>query len=213
MVVDGRWPDGAAARHHHLPRQRAPTPGQRGPHQGRNPAGDCRATCSPRSPYIGSTYVNQFNKFGPTFQVYVQADAHTDCGRDDIASSTCAAEDGTDGAARHAGHHQAGGRAIADQPLQSLSGRHHHRRRAPGFSSGQAMDLMEQIAAADAAAGTGYEWTAMSYQEKAVGKQIYLRLRPRAPARLSLPRRPVRKLDRPARRDPGGAAGAARPRR
>ena len=27
------------------------------------------------SSYLGSTYVNQFNKFGRTFQVYVQADA------------------------------------------------------------------------------------------------------------------------------------------
>ena len=27
------------------------------------------------STYVGSTYVNQFNKFGLTFQVYVQADA------------------------------------------------------------------------------------------------------------------------------------------
>ena len=27
------------------------------------------------SAYLGSTYVNQFNKFGRTFQVYVQADS------------------------------------------------------------------------------------------------------------------------------------------
>ena len=45
---------------------------------------------------------------------------------------------------------------------------------ATGFSSGQAMTLMETIAAAMLPPGTGYEWTAMSYQEKAVGGQIYL---------------------------------------
>jgi hydrophobic/amphiphilic exporter-1 (mainly G- bacteria), HAE1 family len=44
---------------------------------------------------------------------------------------------------------------------------------APGFSSGQALDLMDQIGAQALPVGTGYEWTAMSYQEKAVGSQIY----------------------------------------
>jgi hydrophobic/amphiphilic exporter-1 (mainly G- bacteria), HAE1 family len=36
------------------------------------------------------------------------------------------------------------------------------------------MALMEEIAAKTLPPGTGYEWTAMSYQEKAVGGQIYL---------------------------------------
>ena len=45
---------------------------------------------------------------------------------------------------------------------------------ATGFSSGQAMKLMEQIAAKTLPPGTGFEWTAMSYQEKVVGSQIYL---------------------------------------
>jgi HAE1 family hydrophobic/amphiphilic exporter-1 len=44
---------------------------------------------------------------------------------------------------------------------------------ATGFSSGEAMTLMEQLAAKVLPAGTSYEWTAMSYQEKLVGKQIY----------------------------------------
>ena len=45
---------------------------------------------------------------------------------------------------------------------------------ARGFSSGQGMDLLEQIAKDTLPPGTGYEWTAMSYQEKEVGNQIYL---------------------------------------
>ena len=44
---------------------------------------------------------------------------------------------------------------------------------APGFSSGQALDLMEQIGRNVLPTGTGFEWTAMSYQEKEVGSQIY----------------------------------------
>ena len=42
-----------------------------------------------------------------------------------------------------------------------------------GYSSGQSITLMEQIADKTLPPGTGYEWTAMSYQEKAVGSQIY----------------------------------------
>ena len=45
---------------------------------------------------------------------------------------------------------------------------------APGFSSGQAMSLMEEIGNKVLPPGAGYEWTAMSYQEKVVGGQIYM---------------------------------------
>jgi hydrophobic/amphiphilic exporter-1 (mainly G- bacteria), HAE1 family len=44
---------------------------------------------------------------------------------------------------------------------------------AQGYSSGQSLGLMEQIADKTLPRGTGYEWTAMSYQEKAVSNQIY----------------------------------------
>jgi HAE1 family hydrophobic/amphiphilic exporter-1 len=44
---------------------------------------------------------------------------------------------------------------------------------AAGFSSGQSLDVMEQIADRTLPPGTGFEWTALSYQEKAVGGQIY----------------------------------------
>jgi HAE1 family hydrophobic/amphiphilic exporter-1 len=43
---------------------------------------------------------------------------------------------------------------------------------AQGFSSGEALSLMEQIADTTLPRGAGYDWTAMSYQEKAVGNQI-----------------------------------------
>ena len=44
---------------------------------------------------------------------------------------------------------------------------------AAGFSSGQALDIMDQIGKQALPTGTGYQWTAMSYQEKEVGSQIY----------------------------------------
>ena len=46
---------------------------------------------------------------------------------------------------------------------------------APGFSSGEALKLMEGMAASKLPTAMGYEWTAMSYQEKQVGSQaIYV---------------------------------------
>jgi HAE1 family hydrophobic/amphiphilic exporter-1 len=45
---------------------------------------------------------------------------------------------------------------------------------AAGFSSGQAIHLMEADAAHTLPPGMGTEWTAMSYQEKLVGHQMYL---------------------------------------
>ena len=46
---------------------------------------------------------------------------------------------------------------------------------AQGYSSGQSLKLMEQIADKTLPPGTGYEWTAMSYQEKAVSQPDLLR--------------------------------------
>jgi HAE1 family hydrophobic/amphiphilic exporter-1 len=53
-------------------------------------------------------------------------------------------------------------------PAATISGQ-----QAQAYSSGQVMDLMEQITNHTLPPGMGYEWTAMSYQEKIVGNQIY----------------------------------------
>jgi HAE1 family hydrophobic/amphiphilic exporter-1 len=45
---------------------------------------------------------------------------------------------------------------------------------APGFSSGQALTLMEDLAAKTLPEGMSYDWTSTSYQEKKVGYQAYL---------------------------------------
>ena len=44
---------------------------------------------------------------------------------------------------------------------------------AKGFSSGDAIKLMDEIAARTLPPGVGSSWTALSYQEKLVGGQIY----------------------------------------
>jgi hydrophobic/amphiphilic exporter-1 (mainly G- bacteria), HAE1 family len=44
---------------------------------------------------------------------------------------------------------------------------------AKGFSSGQAMTTMKDVAAKVLPSDVGYEWTAMSYQEKITGNLLY----------------------------------------
>ena len=45
---------------------------------------------------------------------------------------------------------------------------------AAGFSTGETMALMEEIAGRTLPPGTGFEWTALSYQEKLVGNQMFI---------------------------------------
>jgi HAE1 family hydrophobic/amphiphilic exporter-1 len=124
------------------------------------------------SAYIGSTFVNQFNQFGLTFQVYAQADSQFRLKVSQLNNLYVRSRDGTMIPV---------GTLIAIQPtvgasLISLYNLYPSATiigsNAPGFSSGQALDLMDQVAAHNLPRGTGYDWTAMSYQEEAAGGQI-----------------------------------------
>lgn len=125
------------------------------------------------SSYMGSTFVNQFNKFGRTFQVYAQGDAQfrltaRDIERfmvrnstgDMIPLGTVAKITPSVGPSLISLYNLYPSATIIGLP-------------ATGYSSGQSMNLMEEIAGKTLPPGTGFEWTAMSYQEKVVGGQIY----------------------------------------
>ncbi|MGY5811775.1 efflux RND transporter permease subunit [Rhizobium sp. LEGMi198b] len=125
------------------------------------------------SGYVGSSYVTQFNKFGRTFQVYVQASPDFRIRPDDIRNLKVKAGDGTMvplGTVVDITAEQ--GPSLISlynlYPTATIVGG-----AARGFSSGQALDVMEQIADRTLSPGTGFEWTALSYQEKIVGGQIY----------------------------------------
>jgi hydrophobic/amphiphilic exporter-1 (mainly G- bacteria), HAE1 family len=123
--------------------------------------------------FMGSTYVVQFNKFGRTFQAYVQADANFRLRPEDITNlsvrnsrgeivpiGTLATVVPTTGPPLISLYNLYPSATVIGIPAQ-------------GVSSGQGMALMEQIAARTLPPGTGYEWTALSYQEKIVGSQMY----------------------------------------
>ena len=69
---------------------------------------------------------------------------------------------------------------------------------APGYSSGQAIAAMEEVAAEVLPEGFGYEWTGTTYQEQKTGNHGDLHLRPVDRLRLPVHGGPVRELD-PAR--------------
>ena len=121
--------------------------------------------------YLGSYYVNQFNKFGRTYQVYIQADHHYRLEASDINYLST----------RNTKGQMVPVRTVTDismttgpsvinifnlYPSAYVSGR-----AAPGFSSGQALTLMDQMAAHTLPPDMGIAWTGMSYQEKLVGNQ------------------------------------------
>src|SRR5262249_31403745 len=45
---------------------------------------------------------------------------------------------------------------------------------APGYSSGDALTIMEQMASSKLSTDMGYEWTGISLQEKLVGNEAFL---------------------------------------
>ena len=124
--------------------------------------------------YLGSTYVNQFNQFGRVFQVYVQADSRSRVRLEDIENMFVRSKDGqmiplgtlvkitpTVGPSLISLYNLYPTATIIGLPAQ-------------GVSSGEALALMEEIARRTLPPGTGFEWSAMSYQEKLVGHQMYI---------------------------------------
>ena len=123
--------------------------------------------------YVGSDYAAQFNKFGHVFQLYTQALPQYRATADEIRNLKVKAGNGTMtpiGTVIDVKEVQ--GPSLISlynlYPSATVVGNS-----APGFSSGESLDLMDQIGQHVLPPGTGYEWTAMSYQEKVVGSQIY----------------------------------------
>jgi len=124
--------------------------------------------------YLGSAYVNDFNKFGRTWQVKVQADNQFRIKPEDIRSlevrnangdmvpvGTLVDVDNTIGPQTILRYNL--------YPTASITGS-----AAPGFSSGQALNMMEQMAREKLPSSMGFEWTGMSFQEKQVGSEAIL---------------------------------------
>ncbi|HJY49278.1 MAG TPA: efflux RND transporter permease subunit, partial [Stellaceae bacterium] len=123
--------------------------------------------------FLGSTYVNQFNKFGQVFQVYVQADSQFRLQPDDLLNLYVRSQDNQMvplGALAHLGSEVAPSLITLYNlyPSSTIIGAP-----ARGVSSGQALEALEGIAKTVLPSDVSYQWTAMSYQEKLTGNQLY----------------------------------------
>ena len=119
--------------------------------------------------YLGSLYVNDFNRFGRTYSVRVQADAPFRARAEDVGLLKVRSNSGEMvplsallKVKPSAGPERAmryNGFLAAD-----INGR-----AAPGYSSGQAQDAVERIAAQTLPPGISFEWTELTYQEILAG--------------------------------------------
>ena len=124
------------------------------------------------SSYLGSSFVNRFNKFGLSLLVFLQADSQYRTRPQDILLLQVRNIEGQ--------MVPIGAIAELKESLGSPLISHYNLypsaaivgAPAAGFSSGEGIALMDEVATAILPPGTGYEWTAMSYQENIVGNQM-----------------------------------------
>jgi HAE1 family hydrophobic/amphiphilic exporter-1 len=116
--------------------------------------------------FLGGAYVNQFNRFGRQWKVYLQAEPEYRGSADKISSFYVRNSKGemtplgTLVNVRRISGPEYTNRFNLFRSIQ-INGSP-----APGYSSGQSMAAMEQVAAEVLPAGMGYAWSDMSYQEK-----------------------------------------------
>jgi HAE1 family hydrophobic/amphiphilic exporter-1 len=117
--------------------------------------------------FLGGAYVNDFNRFGRLYKVYVQAEPEYRDSDDGIRSfyvrngeggmvplSTLVTTERTQGAEFTNRFNLFRSAELTGQPAQ-------------GYSSAQALDALEEVAAQTLPSDMGYSWANMSYQEKA----------------------------------------------
>jgi len=119
--------------------------------------------------YLGSAYVNDFNLFGRTFRVVAQADSPFRMNTRDVLnirvrnSSGETVPLGSFTTVRDiAGPYRVPRYNL--YPAAELDGS-----AAPGFSQGQAIEIMEKIAAQTLPEGFAYEWTTLAFQQLRAG--------------------------------------------
>jgi multidrug efflux pump len=116
--------------------------------------------------YLGSVYVNDFNRFGRTFRVYAQADAEFRAQPENVGNFKT----------RNANGEMVPLGAIANISFVTGPDRVAHYNvylasdingaSATGYSSGQATAAIEGVLSKVLPSGYGYEWTDLTYQQK-----------------------------------------------
>jgi hydrophobe/amphiphile efflux-1 (HAE1) family protein len=119
--------------------------------------------------YLGSAYINDFNLFGRTFRVVAQADSQFRKQLDDVLKIRVRNKNGETvplGAFTTARDVSGPYRVPRYNlyPAAELDGA-----AAPGYSQGQAIEIMEQLAQKVLPDGFSYEWTTLAFQQLRAG--------------------------------------------
>jgi hydrophobe/amphiphile efflux-1 (HAE1) family protein len=122
--------------------------------------------------YLGSMYVNDFNFLGRTYRVTAQAEPEFRDDASDIAKLRTRSGHGASvslGSVVEVKTTAGPDRLVRFNlfPAADINGS-----TAPGFSSGQSLSTMEELAERTLPLGFGYEWTELAYQEKQEGNTI-----------------------------------------
>jgi HAE1 family hydrophobic/amphiphilic exporter-1 len=118
---------------------------------------------------MGSLYVNEFNKWGRVYRVYVQAETDARGTEEDIGRLRVRNKDGEmiELAAFVESKPMVGPYNITHYNMYksvAVNGSN-----APDYSSGQAMEVMEELAETALPDGFGFEWTGLTYQQLKAG--------------------------------------------
>jgi multidrug efflux pump len=119
--------------------------------------------------YLGSVYVNDFNTFGRTYSVRVQADAPYRARPEDVGQLEVRSNGGEMVPLSALMRVEPAGGAERAMRYNGFLAADINGRAAPGYSSGQAQDAIERIAAEVLPAGIDFEWTDITYQEILAG--------------------------------------------
>src|SRR5215831_1170921 len=116
--------------------------------------------------YLGGLFLNQFNRFGRQWRVFLQAEGSERRSEEDINQYYVRNNDGAMVplsslvTTRHISGPEYTNRFNLYRAAQVLGAA------APGYSSGQAMAALEQVAKETLPPEIGYDWADLSYQEK-----------------------------------------------
>jgi multidrug efflux pump len=116
--------------------------------------------------FLGGLYVNQFNRFGRQWRVFMQAEGQERTSPDSINQFYVRNNDGNMvpmsslQSSRQTFGPQYTNRFNVYRAAQVTGAA------APGYSSGQALDVLEEVAKATLPADISYDWSDLSYQER-----------------------------------------------
>ncbi len=119
--------------------------------------------------YLGGLYVNDFNRFGKTWRVYVQAEGSRRTRADDILSLRVLNRTGGSVPLASLGTVRSIVAPIDIPHYNLYTAARISGQPAAGYSSGQAIQAMQQVADETLPSGFAYEWTGTTFQEQKTG--------------------------------------------